>query len=150
MRGARKSIWFKIGLAPALGVALLPLFVALLHLMPASAMMMAAHHTETIQHDDSATGAIPNIVSASVAAIDEDCHPPGEPCDDDPLPRGTGAHCPLCLWLQGLHALPAPAAPALRLPSTHVVVVQRYDAPRNRSVVYTTSQPRAPPISPTA
>lgn len=151
MRRARNSICFKIGLASAFGVALLPLFVALLHLMPASAMMPMAHHAAAVhrEHDDHTTGAMPDVASASAAVIDEDCHPPGEPCDDDPLPpRSMGAHCPLCLWLQGLHALPAPAAPALRLPTTHVVMVQRYEAPRDHSVTHTTSQPRAPPITP--
>ncbi len=147
MRGVRKSIWFKIGVAPALGVALLPLLIALLHLAPVDAATMAAHHESEPYHHTAAseTRAAEGEV---VATLDEDCHPPGEPCDDDPLPRSTGEHCPLCLWLQGLHALPAPAAPALRLPSTHVVVVQRYDAPRDHSVTRTTSQPRAPPLSP--
>lgn len=150
MRMARKSTWFRIGLASAFAVALLPLVVALLHLMPASAMMPMKHHAAAAhhEHEDHASGAVPDMVAASAKVIDGDCHPPGEPCPDDPLPPGMGAHCPLCLWLQGLHALPAPAAPALRLPTTHAVVVQRYEAPRDHSLTYATSQPRAPPISP--
>ncbi len=147
MRGTRRSIWFRLGLAPAFGAAILPLLIALFHLAPVDAAMMAAHHASE-PHHHAATPETIAVDGEVVAALDEDCHPPGEPCDDEPLPRNAGEHCPLCLWLQGFHALPAPAAPALRLPATRVVVVHRYETPRDHSVVRTTSQPRAPPISP--
>ena len=93
-----------------------------------------------------AAGVEPTDANTEAATVEEDCHPPGEPCDDPP--RSMGMHCPLCLWLQGLHALPAPTTPALRLPVARVVMVQRYEAPLDHSFVQTTSQPRAPPISP--
>jgi hypothetical protein len=146
MRGARRSIWFRLGLAPAFGAGLLPLLIALFHLAPASAMMMAGHHASEPHHHAATVEAA--AADDAPAAIDEDCHPPGEPCDDHPLPSSIGEHCPLCLWLQGFHVLPAPVMPALRLPASRVIVVHRYDAPRGHSVVQTTSQPRAPPISP--
>lgn len=147
MRGTRRSIWFRLGLAPAFGAAILPLLIALFHLAPADAAMMAAHH-DSEPHHHATMVETTAADGEALAAIDEDCHPPGEPCDHDSLPPSMGEHCPLCLWLQGFHALPAPAMPALRLPATRVIVVHRYDAPRDHSVVQATSQPRAPPISP--
>lgn len=158
MRAARTKICLKIGLIPAFCSALLPVVVALFHLMPVMmmpAMMppsmavplapMAHHASARHEHHNQTAVEMASADLESVAAVDEACHPPGEPCDDPP--RTMGMHCPFCLWLQGFHALPAPVAPALRLPSTSIAVVPRYEAPITRHITQSTSQPRAPPIS---
>lgn len=155
MRPRWSTIWLKTGLVPAFCAALLPVVVALFHLMPAMAYApaphpaathhAAAHHSHEHHGEADAESAVAAMEPA--AAVEEDCHPPGEPCDDPPSHR-MGPHCPLCLWLQGLHVLPAPVAPALRLPSTRAVIVERYEAPTVRSFAQSSSQPRAPPISP--
>ena len=157
MRAARTKICLKIGLIPAFCSALFPMVVALFHLMPAMmlpAMMpgmavplapVAHHISARHEHHNQAAVEMASADLASVATVGDDCHAAGEPCDDPP--RTMGMHCPFCLWLQGFHALPAPVAPALRLPSARVVVVQHYEAPITRHVSQSTSQPRAPPIS---
>jgi hypothetical protein len=150
MRSVR-TIWLKTGVWPAFGAALLPMLVALFHLMPAMGYGPAspaqpqpahhAHHQNTASDVDLAAAS-----SDTQTAFNESCHPPGQPCDT--APRDRGMHCPLCLWLQGFHALPAPIAPALRMPSVQIVMVQRHEVPAGRSFIQFTSQARAPPLSP--
>jgi hypothetical protein len=138
MRAPKRTIWLKIGTWPAFCAALLPVLVALLHLMPAITAMPASHH----EHQEHAA-----LVGES-AAHQGDCHPPDEPCDDTPQ-KGL-AHCPLCFWLQGFHALPAPVTAALSVPTARPFVVTRHEQPIARSSHNISSQPRAPPISPAA
>jgi len=147
MRSAKQRTWLKIGVWPAGLSALLPVVVALFHLMPATMPAMAVTptaHQPSSHHEQPHHGA----ASDNLAAIAvEDCHPSDE--SDGGAPHNTGPHCPLCFFLQGLHALPAPQAPALRLPSARVVMVGRYESPTGNFDIRPTSQPRAPPVSPT-
>jgi hypothetical protein len=155
MRSVR-TIWLKIGVWPAFGAALLPMLVALFHLMPAMAYGPAfpsqpqpAHHA---QHQSAASDvSLAAASSDTQTAVNENCHLPGQAGDTAPrgtVPRDRGMHCPLCLWLQGFHALPAPIAPGLRMPSVQIVMAQRHEVPAGRFFLQFTSQARAPPFSP--
>jgi hypothetical protein len=137
MHAPKRVIWLKIGTWPAFCAALLPVLVALLHLMPAMAAGPVGHS----EHHEHAA------VAGEGVALQNHCHPPDEPRDD--APQKGMAHCPLCLWLQAFHALPAPLATALPLPSAQPFVVTRREQPVACSSLHVFSQPRAPPISPT-
>ena len=152
MRTARQRTWLKMGVWPAGLSALLPIVVALFHLMPVMAVVPAApppvSHHEAAHHQPMHHGDH-GKASASLAAHQvEDSQPAAD--SHGGAPHNNRPHCPLCYFLQGLHALPAPQAPALRLPAARSVIVERYEAPIRRSATITTSQPRAPPPSPTA
>jgi hypothetical protein len=133
MRAPKRAIWLKIGTWPAFCAALLPVLVALLHLAPAIAAGPAGPYGHVARAGEG-------------AALQNYCHPPNEPRDGAPQ-KGV-AHCPLCLWLQAFHALPAPLATALPVPSAQPFIVTRREQPVARSSLRVFSQPRAPPISP--
>jgi hypothetical protein len=128
----------RVGLWPALATALLPVIVALFHLLPsAHGTQPAAHHASHAIH--AAAEAAPT------AADDPDCHPPGAPCDEQP--RRAPGHCPLCFWLQGIHALPAPDALPAPQPG-RVALVLPWHRPQLVAIRHAiAAQPRAPPGS---
>ena len=152
MRTARQRTWLKLGVWPAGLSALLPVVVALFHLMPVMAAAPAAHppssHHEQAHHEPMHHGAH-GEANAAAAVHNAEASLPADPSDGR-APHHNRPHCPLCFFLQGLHALPAPQAPALRLPSARAVMVERYEAPRRHIATVTTSQPRAPPLFPSA
>jgi hypothetical protein len=123
-------------LGAAFVTALLPVFVALIHLAPAASAEPSSHHHRDV---------LPVEAGVLAAAVEPDCHPPGIPCDEKP--RQTAGHCPLCFWLQGLHVLPVPDTTAAPLPNSTAVALSWHEPVFVTIRLSITAQPRAPPVS---
>lgn len=130
-----RALWFRIGLGAAFVTALLPVFVALIHLAPTASAEPSSHHHRHV---------LPAEAGMLAAAIEPDCHPPGIPCDEQPQQRSD--HCPLCLWLQGFHVLPAPGATATP-PNGSAMALPWHESVSLSLRISITTQPRAPPVS---
>lgn len=145
-----RPLWFRIGLGSAFVTALLPVLVALFHLLPAAQSAMPAahsaaaspHHQHAAHHEHAAPLEVAVVLAKASQA---DCSPSGAPCDQPP--RHAVGHCPLCFWLQGLHALPAPDVAAAPLPSGTAQTLPGYEPVFAGTHLFVATQPRAPPIS---
>lgn len=155
--GPKREFWLKLGLWPAVFVALAPMVVALLHLAPMAppsgrpAVHHAAEHQPKRQahhHHDHAAGA--HDIAALDDAAPEDRHAAAAPPETQPADTPSHharPHCPLCLWLQGFHALPAPEAIVLRRQQERAVALVQRDTPFRIAAIRATAQARAPPAS---
>ena len=163
----RQHIWFKFALGPALGAALLPLIVALLHLMPpqgqraadaamapgravTAATMEHGAHRDGV-HGRAAPDGAPSLHGSHHATVT--CGPPSEGVADGERPASPSArpHCPLCLWLQAFHILPPPNAPVVAcLPSEATDIFAPLDLRLDGARLTQLPQARAPPSSPIA
>lgn len=136
MARSMQASWRRIGLAASFVIALLPVLVALLHLLP------PAVHAEPKAHHQHARHA-GLVYDPSPAA---EYQTPDTPRDGDS--RSSVGHCPLCFWLQGFHALPTPdvvAATPLRSGTARALPWHESDFVLLR--LSSATQPRAPPIA---
>lgn len=130
-----RALWVRIGLGTALVTALLPVLVALLHLLP------AVLHAEPEAHHQHAlhAQADPLLAEANVKTSQAPDAPRREPTQ-------TAGHCPLCFWLQGFHALPAPEAIAAPVANAAVMALLWHEPAFVAIRLSITAQPRAPPV----
>lgn len=146
--GATRAIWLKWGLWPAMIVALAPIAIALLHLLPAAtaaeqpiAVQRPVLEQRSAHHGEPRTITVAEF-DALIAADAEHCSPqPGAPAHQ------TQPSCPLCYWLQGFHVLPSPDGPLLALPRRHVLTFITRDLALSITTFRLAAQPRAPPDS---
>jgi DNA-binding transcriptional LysR family regulator len=131
-----RVLGLRIGFGAAFVTALLPVLVALLHLLPPAVHVEPkAHH-----HHAAHVGLVHGQAHAAV-----EYQAPDTPRDGES--RSKIGHCPLCLWLQGFHALPAPDAIAAPVAGIAVIALP-WHAPAFVAIrVSVTAQPRAPPVS---
>jgi hypothetical protein len=136
MARSMRVLGFRIGLGAAFVTALLPVLVALLHLLP------PAIHAEPKEHHHHAAhvGLVHGQAHAAAEYQAPDTSRDGES-------RSKIGHCPLCFWLQGSHALPPPdtiAAPA----AVATAIALPWHEPTFVAIrLSITAQPRAPPVS---
>jgi hypothetical protein len=156
---AQRAIWLKLGLWPAILVALAPIVVALFHLAPMPMMMTmmqaerpAVHHRATPSqsqqpahhHHGHGAAADDNAIQLAAAPPEEEC----PPAEQQGVPSHQAQpHCPLCLWLQGFHALPAPDIALLRQPREHTATFIARETTVSVVTFRAAAQPRAPPPS---
>lgn len=137
MAKSMQASWRRIGLGAAFVTALLPVLVALLHLLPP-----AVHAAPNAHHQHASHAAL--VYDHPSAA--EYQTPPDAPRHGDS--RSSVGHCPLCFWLQGFHALPAPdVVAATPLPSGTARALPWHEPDFVLVRLSGATQPRAPPIS---
>lgn len=148
MSRSTRALWFRIGLGVAFATAVLPVLVALLHLMPVEVRDAPAHQPHAQPMHAAAVGTHAEMPAHKAHQHEAPVAPLRDTSDSprDEQPWQAAGHCPLCFWLQGLHALPAPDASPVPLPSGIAAALPRYEPSVRDARFATNTQPRAPPI----